>query len=168
MIVVGLESGHRQKRAVVPSRLKEPAASRWPLGSIQRYNGSKHATGVMPAPQVLAPSPWACLPCCTGFCRSAAAQPWMPLAAPRQPLIPAIAFSAPTETAINPSTYHNQFLRNQQAHQTVMPLFGLQEKADANQLPDGTARTLNLGLLLSSLGHLAVLGPMANEGTGGK
>lgn len=49
-----------------------------------------------------------------------------------------------------------------------MPLFGLQEKADANQLPDGTARTLNLGLLLSSLGHLAVLGPMANEGTGGK
>lgn len=44
----------------------------------------------------------------------------------------------------------------------------LQEKSDAGQLSDRTARTLNLGLLLSSLGHLAVLGPMANEGTGGK
>lgn len=53
---------------------------------------------------------------------------------------------------------------------TLLPAvtYSLKEKADANQLPDGTARTLNLGLLLSSLGHLAVLGPMANEGTGGK
>jgi hypothetical protein len=44
----------------------------------------------------------------------------------------------------------------------------VQEKADANQLADHTARTLNLGLLLSALGHLVVLGPMANEGTGGR
>jgi hypothetical protein len=44
----------------------------------------------------------------------------------------------------------------------------VQEKADANQLADHTSRTLNLGLLLSALGHLVVLGPMANEGTGGR
>lgn len=44
----------------------------------------------------------------------------------------------------------------------------VQEKADADALADHTSRTLNLGLLLSSLGHLVVLGPMANEGTGGK
>lgn len=44
----------------------------------------------------------------------------------------------------------------------------LQEKSETGQLTDRTARTLNLGLLLSSLGHLVVLGPMANEGSGGK
>ena len=40
--------------------------------------------------------------------------------------------------------------------------------AAINQLADHTSRTLNLGLLLSALGHLVVLGPMANEGTGGR
>ena len=55
-------------------------------------------------------------------------------------------------------------------HPACLPgtLYSVQEKADANQLADHTSRTLNLGLLLSALGHLVVLGPMANEGTGGR
>ena len=43
-----------------------------------------------------------------------------------------------------------------------------QEKADDDQLNTATPRVLNTGLLLTSLGHLVVLGPIANEGSGGK
>lgn len=35
-------------------------------------------------------------------------------------------------------------------------------------MQEPTPRLLNVGLLLASAGHLAVLGPMASEGTGGK
>lgn len=53
---------------------------------------------------------------------------------------------------------------------TLLPAvtYSLKEKSDNNRLNDSTARTLNLGLFLTSLGHLVVLGPMANEGTGGR
>ena len=46
--------------------------------------------------------------------------------------------------------------------------YTLKEKADADELAEDQPRVLNLGLLLASLGHLVVLGPVAQDGTGGK
>jgi hypothetical protein len=53
---------------------------------------------------------------------------------------------------------------------SVLPAvtFSLKEKADADQLAEPTPRALNLGLLLASAGHLAVLGPILNDGVGGR
>ena len=53
---------------------------------------------------------------------------------------------------------------------SVLPAvtYSLREKADADELAEPTPRVLNVGLLLASAGHLAVLGPILNDGTGGK
>lgn len=52
---------------------------------------------------------------------------------------------------------------------TVLPAmtYSLKEKADSDELAEPTSRALNTGLLLTSAGHLAVLGPMFADGTGG-
>ncbi|KAL4858348.1 hypothetical protein ACK3TF_001819 [Chlorella vulgaris] len=53
---------------------------------------------------------------------------------------------------------------------TLLPevTYTLKEKAEDNRLAEQSSRTLNSGLLLTSIGHLAVLGPMANEGSSGR
>jgi hypothetical protein len=53
---------------------------------------------------------------------------------------------------------------------TVLPsmTYVLKEKADRDEMADPTSRALNVGLLLASAGHLAVLGPIFADGTGGK
>jgi hypothetical protein len=53
---------------------------------------------------------------------------------------------------------------------TLLPAmtYTLKEKSDADELEQTTPRLMNVGLLAASLGHLAVLGPVLNDGTGGK
>ena len=53
---------------------------------------------------------------------------------------------------------------------TLLPAmtYSLKEKADEGRLQEATPRLLNSDLLLTSLGHLLVLGPIANRGDGGK
>lgn len=53
---------------------------------------------------------------------------------------------------------------------SVLPAitYSLKEKADSDELAEPAPRVLNIGLLLASSGHLAVLGPMLSDGTGGK
>ena len=53
---------------------------------------------------------------------------------------------------------------------TVLPAmtYSLKEKADSDELAEPTSRALNTGLLLASAGHLAVLGPIFADGTGGR
>ncbi|KAI3425702.1 hypothetical protein D9Q98_007678 [Chlorella vulgaris] len=53
---------------------------------------------------------------------------------------------------------------------TLLPAvtYTLKEKAEDNRLAEQSSRTLNSGILLTSIGNLAVLGPMANEGSGGR
>jgi hypothetical protein len=53
---------------------------------------------------------------------------------------------------------------------SVLPsmTYVLKEKADSDAMADPTSRALNVGLLLASAGHLAVLGPILADGAGGK
>jgi len=53
---------------------------------------------------------------------------------------------------------------------SVLPAitYTLKEKADSDELAQPTPRLLNLGLLLAAAGHLAVLGPIQNDGAGGR
>lgn len=53
---------------------------------------------------------------------------------------------------------------------TIFPAIttALKQKSDKDELDDGVSKTLNTGLLLASIGHLAVLGPLYYDGTGGK
>ena len=53
---------------------------------------------------------------------------------------------------------------------SVLPAitYSLKEKADSDELTEATPRILNAGLMLTSVGHLAVLGPMVNDGVGGR
>jgi len=53
---------------------------------------------------------------------------------------------------------------------TILPAIttALKEKSDRDELDEGVPKTLNTALLLASIGHLAVLGPLYYDGTGGK
>ena len=53
---------------------------------------------------------------------------------------------------------------------TVLPAmtYSLKEKADADEMAEPASRALNVGLLLASAGHLAVLGPILADGAGGR
>lgn len=46
---------------------------------------------------------------------------------------------------------------------TVCRWAGLQDKAENDLLARSVPRTLNLGLLAASIGHLLVLGPILNQ-----
>lgn len=53
---------------------------------------------------------------------------------------------------------------------TVLPAItsALKSKSDRNELDEAVPRTLNTGLLLASIGHLAVLGPMWYDNDAGR